>query len=211
MCRLPWRGDARTEGSVAVPGIPAALGRLADERRARASLDSRTMEPRYAPGEVEARWQEKWEAEGLYGAGAGARRNETVRRHAPAAEHLWRADHRPRPPALARGCARPLAPDARVRHPVPAGLRPRGDLDVGCDRADTREGGEEPARSGARGLRRRTSRSGSRATGGTIMWPVSPRRSLARLRAHALHDGRRLLRRRHALVRPSLPPRLDLP
>ena len=77
VCRLPWRGDARTEGSVAVPGIPAALGRLADERRARASLDSRTMEPRYAPGEVEARWQEAWEAEGLYAAGAGRRHDDT--------------------------------------------------------------------------------------------------------------------------------------
>ena len=35
------------------------------------------MDPRYAPGGVEARWQETWEAEGLYAAGAGARRDET--------------------------------------------------------------------------------------------------------------------------------------
>ncbi|HET9437697.1 MAG TPA: valine--tRNA ligase [Gaiellaceae bacterium] len=35
------------------------------------------MEARYAPGDVERRWQETWEAEGLYAAGAGARRDET--------------------------------------------------------------------------------------------------------------------------------------
>ena len=35
------------------------------------------MDPRYAPEDVEARWQETWEVEGLYGAGAGARRGET--------------------------------------------------------------------------------------------------------------------------------------
>ncbi len=35
------------------------------------------MDPRYAPGEVESRWQETWEAEGLYAAGAGAHRDET--------------------------------------------------------------------------------------------------------------------------------------
>ena len=35
------------------------------------------MDPRYAPEDVEARWQEAWEAEGLYAAGAGAREDET--------------------------------------------------------------------------------------------------------------------------------------
>ncbi len=35
------------------------------------------MDPRYAPEGVEARWQEAWEAEGLYAAGAGAREDET--------------------------------------------------------------------------------------------------------------------------------------
>ena len=35
------------------------------------------MDPRYAPGGVEARWQETWEAEGLYAAGAGARDERT--------------------------------------------------------------------------------------------------------------------------------------
>jgi valyl-tRNA synthetase len=35
------------------------------------------MESRYEPSGVEARWQEAWEAEGLYAAGAGARRDDT--------------------------------------------------------------------------------------------------------------------------------------
>jgi valyl-tRNA synthetase len=35
------------------------------------------MESRYAPGDVERHWQETWEAEGLYAAGAGARGDET--------------------------------------------------------------------------------------------------------------------------------------
>ena len=35
------------------------------------------MEPRYDPSGVERRWQETWEAEGLYAAGAGRRRAET--------------------------------------------------------------------------------------------------------------------------------------
>src|SRR5689334_774739 len=35
------------------------------------------MEPLYKPDGVEARWQELWEAEGLYAAGAGARRDES--------------------------------------------------------------------------------------------------------------------------------------
>ena len=35
------------------------------------------MEPTYSPEDVERRWQEAWEAEGLYRAGAGKRRDET--------------------------------------------------------------------------------------------------------------------------------------
>ena len=31
------------------------------------------MEPRYDPHGVEERWQRRWEEEGLYAAGAGAR------------------------------------------------------------------------------------------------------------------------------------------
>ncbi|MBA3377116.1 MAG: valine--tRNA ligase [Actinobacteria bacterium] len=36
------------------------------------------MDPLYTPEGVEARWQDTWEAEGLYAAGAGARREETT-------------------------------------------------------------------------------------------------------------------------------------
>jgi valyl-tRNA synthetase len=35
------------------------------------------MDSRYAPGDVELRWQEAWEAEGLYAAGAGARHDDS--------------------------------------------------------------------------------------------------------------------------------------
>jgi valyl-tRNA synthetase len=35
------------------------------------------MESRYDPHEIERRWQQRWEAEGLYAAGAGARSSET--------------------------------------------------------------------------------------------------------------------------------------
>ncbi|TML69203.1 MAG: hypothetical protein E6G11_10020, partial [Actinobacteria bacterium] len=35
------------------------------------------METRYLPQDVEPRWQRAWEKEGLYRAGAGARRAET--------------------------------------------------------------------------------------------------------------------------------------
>ncbi len=35
------------------------------------------MDSRYAPNDVEARWQQAWEAEGLYAAGAGKRRDAT--------------------------------------------------------------------------------------------------------------------------------------
>ena len=35
------------------------------------------MDPRYSPAEIETRWQETWETEGLYAAGAGARREQT--------------------------------------------------------------------------------------------------------------------------------------
>jgi valyl-tRNA synthetase len=35
------------------------------------------MESRYAPADVEARWQQAWETEGLYAAGAGRRRDDT--------------------------------------------------------------------------------------------------------------------------------------
>ena len=41
------------------------------------------MDPLYTPESVERRWQETWEAEGLYAAGAGARRDDDVRDRVP--------------------------------------------------------------------------------------------------------------------------------
>ena len=45
--------------------------------RAHASLHSAAMDSQYSPESVEPRWQETWEAEGLYAAGAGRRRDDT--------------------------------------------------------------------------------------------------------------------------------------
>ena len=42
------------------------------------------MESLYKPDGVESRWQELWEAEGLYAAGAGATRDESLERMADA-------------------------------------------------------------------------------------------------------------------------------
>src|SRR4026209_2116735 len=74
---LPGGSATRREGQLVVPGSRAAPQRLADERRDHSSLDSRAMESRYDPTGAEGRLQEAWEAEGLYAAGAGARRDET--------------------------------------------------------------------------------------------------------------------------------------
>ena len=133
-----------------------------------------------------------------------------LRDHAPAAEHLRVAHDRPLPPALARGCARSLAPDARLQHALPARLRPRRHLDLGRDRARAREGRKDAARPGARGLRQ--VRLGlARALRRHDHAAVPPARRLARLPARAVHDGPRVLRGGHALVRPPLRARLDLP
>ena len=74
---LPFEHAPRLERNLAVPGTAAAPRSLTDERRDLSSIDSRAMESRYEPAVVEARWQEAWETEGLYAAGAGARRDET--------------------------------------------------------------------------------------------------------------------------------------
>ena len=51
------------------------------------------MEPRYEPHGVEERWQQTWEAEGLYNADPDPARD-AVRRRAPAAQRDGRAAHR---------------------------------------------------------------------------------------------------------------------
>ena len=58
------RRDAK--GSLAVPGSPAARPHLDAGSRRDSFLDSSPMDPLYSPEGVEARWQQTWEAEGLY-------------------------------------------------------------------------------------------------------------------------------------------------
>ena len=83
-----------------------------------------------SPKGVEARWQETWEAEGLYAAGAGGNAGQELRRLRTAAErhgqlHLGHALN-----GSIAGRARSLAPDAGRRHALAAGLRPRRDRDA---------------------------------------------------------------------------------
>ena len=102
------------------------------------------MDPRYAPEGVEARWQEAWEAEGLYAAGAGARRGETYVICDPppnvTGDLTWVTRS-----TLDPGHARSLAPDARVRHALAARLRPCGHLDQNVVGRALAKEGKSPA------------------------------------------------------------------
>ena len=167
------------------------------------------MEPRYEPGEVESALAGDLGGRGSLRGGSDPGRRD-VRGHAPAAEHLRLADARPCAPALARRHARPLAPDARLQHALPARLRPCGDVHLGRGREGAGEGGEDPEGSRARGIRR-VRRGLARALRRHDHDPVPPAGCVARLRAHQVHHGSRLLPRRHALVRPALRQGLDLP
>src|SRR5262245_11576157 len=66
--RTPPGASTRTERArcSSSGGRPRALRRL-----------RRLMEPQYDPAAVERRWQETWEADGLYAAGAGRRRDDS--------------------------------------------------------------------------------------------------------------------------------------
>ena len=127
-----------------------------------------------------------------------------------AAERHRRAPHGPRAERLDAGLPDPLAPHARLRHALAAGLRPRGHLDPerGREAADRRghlAPGDRP-----RGVPR-AHLGLARAHGQDDHGPVPPARLLARLLARALHDGRRVRRRRDDVLRPALGGRLDLP
>ncbi len=120
------------------------------------------MEPLYAPHGVEERWQRTWEDEGLYRAGVGAPPRRDVRDLRAAAERHRRAAHGPRAERLDPGRADPLAPDARLRHALAAGLRPRRHLDPERGREAARARGHVAQGARPRGVRR--ARLGSSST-----------------------------------------------
>ena len=133
-----------------------------------------------------------------------------VRHLRAAAERDRRAAHGPRAERLDPGPADPLAPDAGLRHALAARLRPRRHRDAERRREAARRGGDlaQGARPrGVRGARLGAPRRHRQDDHG----PVPQARRLARLRARALHDGRRLHRGGDALLRPPLGSRLDLP
>ena len=153
------------------------------------------MATRYDPKGVEERWQRTWEDEGLYKAGAGRAARRDVRDLRAAAERHRRAAHGPRAERLDPGRADPLPPHARLRHALAAGLRPRRHLDAERRReAADRRGHVAP---GDRPRRVPRAHVGlARDDGPHDHGPVPPARLLARLLARAVHDGRRLRRRR---------------
>ena len=168
------------------------------------------MDPRYAPEDVEARWQETWEVEGLYGAGAGARCGETFVVMHP-------------PPNISGSLTIGHVLQLSLEDTLVRWHRMRGFdtlFQPGYDHAGIStwaaigrtlaKEGQEPARSRTRGLRRvRPGLAHTLRRDDHVAVPSC--RRVARLRAHALHDGRGLLPGGHPLVRPPVPSRLDLP
>ncbi len=133
-----------------------------------------------------------------------------VRHLRSAAECHRRAPHGPCAQRLDAGLPRSLAPDAWVRHTLAARLRPRGHLDAerGREAADRR--GNDPTGDRAR----RVSRAHlgmARQDGARDHGSVPPPRLVARLLARALHDGRRVRRRRDDVLRAALGRGVDLP
>ena len=167
------------------------------------------MQPRYEPHGVEERWQQTWEAEGLYNADPDPSRD-AVRRRAPAAQRHRRAAHGPRAPARDRRHGHPHEADAGLQHALPARLRPRGHLDAERRRERARQRGHVAPGARPRGVRRARVGVAARVRR-QDPGPVPPHGRVARLPPHALHDGRRVHPRRDALLRASLPARLDLP
>ena len=167
------------------------------------------MDPRYAPGGVEARWQETWEAEGLYAAGAGARDERTFVICVPPPNvtgelHIGHALNGSLQDVLIRWHRmrgfdtlwQPGYDHAGIatQNVVEKALAPRGAL---------------APRHRPRRIRR-ADVGVARADGPHDHGPVPEARLLARLLARALHDGRRLRPRGHDVLRPALGARLDL-
>ena len=107
---------------------------------------------------------------------------------------------------------RPLAPDARLRHALAAGLRPRRHRDAERRRESSSIGGGH-RRARTSGARRSSSArgTGSRRPGRTIMGQFRRLGCVARLLARAVHDGRRLRPRGDDVLRPAVGSRVDLP
>ena len=168
------------------------------------------MEPLYRPEGVEERWQQTWEAEGLYRAGAGARRDETFVICVPppnvtGALHMGHALNGSLQDVLIRW-HRMRGFDTLWQ----PGYDHAGHLDPERRREAAREGGDVAQGARPRGVRR-ARLAPPRGDRPHDHGPVPPARRLARLQPRALHDGRRLRRGRDALLRPPLGPRLDLP
>ena len=167
------------------------------------------MDPLYKPQGVEQRWQQTWEEEGLYGADPDAPGETFVVMHPP--------------PNISGSltighCLQLSLEDTLVRWHRMRGFNTlfqpgydhAGISTLGVDRAArSRRRGRASATSAAR--LRRVRPGVARALRRHDHEPVPAARRLARLPAHALHDGRGLLPRGHALVRPPLRARLDLP
>ena len=111
------------------------------------------MDPLYRPHGVESRWQETWEAEGLYNAEASDPRPSFAIAHPPpnvtGELHLG-----PRAPAVARRHDRPHAADAGIQRALPARVRPCGHLDAERRREAPGQGGTDSPGSRTRGVRR---------------------------------------------------------
>src|SRR5215217_7094374 len=148
------------------------------------------MEPRYSPHGVEERWQQTWESEGHYNADPDTSRESFTIAH---------------PPPNVTG-------DLHLGHALQLSL---ADTIVRTRRMQGynvlfQPGYDHAARPRTRRLR------GARL--GVVARvrrqdhvPVPPHRRPARLPPRALHDGRGVRARGHALLRPPLPQGVDLP
>ena len=168
------------------------------------------MDPRYSPADVETRWQETWEKEGLYAAGAGARSEQTFVVMHP-------------PPNISGSLTIGHVLQLSLEDTLVRWHRMRGFdtlFQPGYDHAGISTWaaiGRTLAKEGK--SQRDLGREGFDAYvqdwlaryGGTIMAQFRRVGASLDYGAHALHDGRRLLPRGHPLVRPPVPARLDLP
>ena len=168
------------------------------------------MEPLYKPDGVEARWQRTWEDERLYRAGAGKRREETFVICVP-------------PPNVTGALHMGHALNGSIQDVLTRWHRMQGYDTLwqpGYDHAgiatqnvvEKQLATRRHLAQGARPRRIRGARlAPPRGDGPHDHGPVPQPRRLARLRARAIHDGRRLHRGGDAVLRPSLGSRLDLP